>query len=179
MITSLVGLELFIAFFLLNVFYPVPVQNVEKFFMEQVCDQGARHYEYSTGPMTFAQFYEIKKDLNELNTKIGFELFKYNSQSPNKVNVLTKLQNISVMGETIGLTHCVDICCGKNEFTIEFSESQFTNPLRAKMLIWHEFGHVIGLIHDDGGKQIMNTYAFSPLDYTPEMEQSYLSELKH
>ena len=186
-IISLVFLEINIIFLMFLLFYPVPIQKIERIISDMTCSYGVKQYEYSIA--------EPELDVNdtqlvidyawELDVKVGFPLFVYNKNSPNKIYLLRTMKEgyslLSFLGfnETIGLTYCTQPCCGVNNYKVEFAEKEFLyDPIKTKLLIWHEFGHVVGLNHDDSQPDIMNSTILSDSKFTQAVEDRYISKLK-
>jgi len=181
-IGCLAFLEATIIFFLFLICYPAPIQKTEKFILDQICPKPVQHYEYSFGQASYIEEIRITSYIHELNSKLGFELFTFNPTSNNKIYMLPKIDGVytvsGLFGETIGLTFCTNICCGNNNFTVQFSEREFSNPTKAKLLVWHEFGHIVGLMHDDSHEEIMNSFALDPKEYSQRVENEYLDAVR-
>jgi hypothetical protein len=165
------------------IFWPVPVQKAERFIEGQMCSYGAQHYTYSFAGSDL-NYLIVKDNIDELNYRVGFNLFTLDPKSPNKITVLPAIKGsyslitFFMRGETIGLTYCTKMCCGVNNYDVDYSETEFYDPIRTKLLVWHELGHVIGLNHDDSQPDIMNSFILESYKYNSEIEGRYLNKIK-
>ena len=187
MISTMVFVQASILLFMFLVFWPVPIQKAERVLVNQFCSFGSRHYEYSFPKNQLNDQINnliVEDYIKELNYKVGFHLFIRNDASPNIITVIPQIKGtysiltFFMRGETIGLTYCTRMCCGVNNYQVEFSESEFYDPIRTKLLIWHELGHVIGLNHDDSQPDIMNSFILESYKYNSDVEGRYLNKIK-
>ena len=182
-VSTLVFTELSIILFMFLIFCPVPIQKAEKVIMDQVCSYGIHKYEYSF-PKDNLSYYIVEDNIKQLNYRIGFDLFTRSKASTNVITVIPEIKGtyslltFFMRGETIGLTYCTKMCCGVDNYQVEFSESEFYDPIRTKLLIWHELGHVIGLNHDDSRPDVMNSFILESYKYNGEIEDRYINKIK-
>jgi hypothetical protein len=182
-ISTLVFTELSIIFFMFLIFCPVPVQKTEKVLTDAFCSYGAKRYEYSF-PKSDLEYAIVEDYIKQLNYQVGFDLFVHDDTSLNSITLIPEIKGtysiltFFMRGETIGLTYCTKMCCGVNNYQVEFSESEFYDPVRTKLLIWHELGHVIGLNHDDSQPDVMNSFILESYKYNSEIEGRYLDKIK-
>ena len=187
MISTMVFVQASLILFMFLIFCPVPVQKTERFLMGQMCSYGSHQYEYSFPKSQLKDQINnliVEDYIKELNYKVGFDLFTLNPKSPNTITVLPAIKGsyslltFFMRGETIGLTYCTRMCCGVNNYEVEYSESEFYDPIRTKLLVWHELGHVVGLNHDDSKPAIMNSFILDSYKYNSEVENDYIDTLK-
>jgi len=182
-IISMVFLEMNIIWLMMAIYWPVPIQKIELIEQKYLCSNSLRSYDYSFGPINDGfNPAEVKYFIDELNFYLGIEAFHYNPSSRNKISFKKDLNGnwsiTSWFGETIGLTYCTDFCCGNDNFQVEFREDHFYDFVEAKMLVWHELGHVMGLNHDDSQDDIMNTWALDRHKFNNEVQERYLNKVR-
>lgn len=153
--------------------------------LKTICPISSNHYTFRVlGSDTLFRD-EVFNVISELNTKLKKEVFQYIPDSTNAIIIKDSIEKIWILKypidnneEPIGSTLCSQPCCGTNTFSIELKESELVDPIEAKMLVWHELGHVVGLEHNDSYLAIMNAEIMDSKDYDKTIEKDFLTSAK-
>jgi hypothetical protein len=163
--------------------YPKQAEKLQ-IIIKMWCPQATQHYDFRVEYKDAYMKDELLDVINELNLKLGKKVFEYKPDSTNAVifkKNIDKMWGVGYNEEdvvTIGSTLCYQLCCGDNIFSMQLMESKFYERIKAKLLVWHELGHVAGLDHDDKTLEIMNSTMMYAWEYNEAVEQRYLSALK-
>jgi len=184
---SFLFVEAFLTVALLTDSFPAQAEAVNKVVDKLLCPDAIRHYDYSIKTEDQLEWSELFGLIEELNTKVGFILFDLKPDSTNAI-IFQKAIDYKIEADysqdkeklvTVGLTHCTHFCCGINIFTVELVKSCFVNHTKAKVLVWHELGHVVGLNHIKDKLDIMNPVLTKVIEvYNDEIENAFLKRLK-
>lgn len=169
--------ELLLAHITLITFAPVTAQKAKNYIHYMTCPYSVKNYDFTIKVDDSIEKYEVLETIGELNTRIGFELFSYKMDSKNYIIITPSIKQTFLSSKAIGQTTCSDLCCGKDRFKVEFDDNYLYDPLKFKIIAWHELGHVVGLDHDDSRPDIMNTVVMDNKFYSPEVEQTFINKV--
>src|ERR1700679_351846 len=106
LILSLIWIELTLVYMMFLIYWPTPVQKIEKFATDIICPYSQVKYDYKIeGGDLFSQFF-VTRAIEDLNQKMGYNLFTYNATSKNHLAIVNSIPGFfsvaTFFGETIG-----------------------------------------------------------------------------